>query len=109
MTGGAGLHAHFRPVAHQGLTSGQDFLAGRRLHQLDLLRFYRSVFPRLAPHVHDRMLMLERCPEGIIGDCFFQKGAPKNLAPGTPITQRLRIPGRTFLAAAGRSNTQSEG
>ena len=55
--------------------------------KFDLIQFYRSVFPRLAPLLRDRMLMLERCPEGIRGECFFQKEAPKNLPPGTPITR----------------------
>lgn len=56
--------------------------------KLDLLRFYALVFPRLAPYLRDRLLSLERCPEGLRGECFFQKEAPTGLPPGTP-TKRI--------------------
>src|SRR5271168_748770 len=52
--------------------------------KLDLARFYEAVFPRLKPFVKDRMLSLERCPDGMSGQCFYQKEAPKGLPPGTP-------------------------
>jgi len=45
----------------------------------DLARFYEAVFPRLKPYVADRMLTLERCPDGMRGECFYQKEAPKGL------------------------------
>ena len=41
--------------------------------KLDLVEYYRSIFPLLAPYVKDRMLSLERCPDGMLGECFFQK------------------------------------
>ena len=49
--------------------------------KLDLARFYESVFPKLKPYVADRMLSLERCPDGMSGGCFYQKEAPKGLPP----------------------------
>jgi bifunctional non-homologous end joining protein LigD len=52
--------------------------------KLDLARFYEAVFPRLKPYVADRMLSLERCPDGMSGQCFYQKQAPKGLPEGTP-------------------------
>jgi len=52
--------------------------------KLDLARFYEFVFPRLKPFVADRMLSLERCPDGMKGQCFYQKQAPKGLAEGAP-------------------------
>ena len=52
--------------------------------KLDLARFYEFVFPRLKPFVADRMLSLERCPDGMSGQCFYQKEAPKSLPEGTP-------------------------
>lgn len=52
--------------------------------KLDLARFYEAVFPRLKPYIADRMLSLERCPEGLRGECFYQKAAPKGMPPGTP-------------------------
>jgi bifunctional non-homologous end joining protein LigD len=53
--------------------------------KLDLARFYEAVFSRLKPFVKDRMLSLERCPDGMRGGCFYQKEAPKGLPAGTPI------------------------
>jgi len=51
--------------------------------KLDIARFYEAVFPRLKPYVADRLLTMERCPEGMRGSCFYQKEAPKGLPKGT--------------------------
>ena len=40
--------------------------------KLDLARFYASVFPKLKPYVADRLLTMERCPDGMRGGCFYQ-------------------------------------
>src|SRR5271154_7007396 len=50
----------------------------------DLARFYAHVFPSLQPYVRDRILTLERCPDGMEGQCFYQKEMPKGMPPGTP-------------------------
>lgn len=50
----------------------------------DLADYYARVFPRLSPYVKDRLLTLERCPDGMLGKCFFQKQKPKSMPPGTP-------------------------
>jgi bifunctional non-homologous end joining protein LigD len=55
----------------------------------DLALYYQSIFPKLKPYVADRMLTMERCPDGMRGDCFYQKEAPKGLPAGTP-TQLIR-------------------
>jgi bifunctional non-homologous end joining protein LigD len=52
--------------------------------KLDLARFYDIIFPRLQPFVKDRLLALERCPDGTRGECFFEKEAPKAMPDGTP-------------------------
>src|SRR5271165_3412702 len=54
----------------------------------DLAQYYLAVFPMLSPYVEDRLLTLERCPDGMRGDCFYQKQVPKSLPAGTP-TKRL--------------------
>ena len=54
----------------------------------DLVDFYRQVFPLLQPYVEDRILTLERCPNGMTGQCFYQKEKPDGLPPGTP-TKRI--------------------
>ena len=54
----------------------------------DLADFYRDVFPLLKPFVDDRILTLERCPDGMLGNCFYQKEKPESMPAGTP-TKRL--------------------
>jgi bifunctional non-homologous end joining protein LigD len=56
--------------------------------KLDLANFYRDVFPLLRPYVNDRILTLERCPDGMDGECFYQKEKPQGMPPGTP-TKRI--------------------
>jgi bifunctional non-homologous end joining protein LigD len=53
-----------------------------------LAEFYREVFPLLQPFVEDRILTLERCPDGMTGSCFYQKEKPDSMPAGTP-TKRL--------------------
>lgn len=53
----------------------------------DLLDYYATVWPVMAPHVIDRPLSLVRAPNGIGGHSFFQKHA----MPGMPETiHRIR-------------------
>src|SRR5579862_2191704 len=59
----------------------------------DLVEYYHSVFPLLRPYVRDRMLSLERCPDGMRGECFFQKQKPVGMPPGTP-TKRIAHEGK---------------
>jgi bifunctional non-homologous end joining protein LigD len=43
----------------------------------DLLAYYETIWPRLAPYLRDRPLVLTRYPDGIEGKSFFQKNAPE--------------------------------
>jgi len=54
----------------------------------DLVEYYNTIFPKLEPYVKDRILTLERCVDGIRGDCFYQKEIPKGMPPATP-TKRI--------------------
>lgn len=54
----------------------------------DLVDFYGDVFPSLRPYINDRILTLERCPDGMRGQCFYQKQKPDRLPSGTP-TKRI--------------------
>lgn len=56
--------------------------------KLDLIEYYDAVFPMLSPYVKDHLLTLERCPDGMRGECFYQKQKPKGVPPGTP-TKRI--------------------
>jgi len=64
------------------------FWPGPGYTKLDLARYYETVFDKLRPYVDDRLLSLERCPDGMLGDCFYQKAAPKGMPKGTP-THRI--------------------
>lgn len=52
--------------------------------KLNLVEFYAGIFPLLQPYVEDRLLSLERCPDGMQGDCFYQKEKPMGMPPDTP-------------------------
>jgi len=75
----------------------------------DLAEYYRAVFPKLQPYLADRMLSLERCPDGMLGKCFYQKQVPKSIAAETQ-THRLEHVGRagtyTDYVVAGSLATQ---
>lgn len=43
----------------------------------DLTEYYRRVAPRMVPELRGRPLMLERMPDGIHGERFFQKAIPQ--------------------------------
>ena len=74
--------------------------------KLDLVNFYDAIFPSLAPFVKDRLLTLERCPDGMRGECFYQREAPRGLPPGTP-TKRVRDEkGSTNYVVGGSRATQ---
>jgi bifunctional non-homologous end joining protein LigD len=74
--------------------------------KLDLIRFYDRVFPRLAPFLRDRLLTLERCPDGLRGSCFFQKEKPAGLPEDTPTRRILHSKGITNYVVGGRKETQ---
>jgi bifunctional non-homologous end joining protein LigD len=61
--------------------------------KLDLIEFYREMFSKLRPYVKDRVLSLERCPEGMDGSCFYQKEKPKGMPPGTPTKRIANVSG----------------
>lgn len=42
----------------------------------DLIEHYRRVAPRMVPHMKGRPVSMQRFPEGIEGEGFFQKAAP---------------------------------
>ena len=63
----------------------------RGLTKLDVARYYVTVGDGIARALLDRPTTLERYPEGVGGESFFQKRAPKNL-PGWIPTARISFP-----------------
>lgn len=39
----------------------------------EVIEYYERVAPHLLPHLRARPLVLRRCPDGIEGECFYQK------------------------------------
>lgn len=81
---------------------GKVFWPDEGYTKLDLARFYQDIFPKLKPYVADRMLTMERCPDGLRGECFYQKTAPKGLPAGTP-TQQIKHANRDVRYVVGGS------
>jgi bifunctional non-homologous end joining protein LigD len=44
----------------------------------DVVEYYRRISPVLLPHLRNRPLTLKRYPNGVDGDFFYQKQAPKH-------------------------------
>jgi bifunctional non-homologous end joining protein LigD len=59
--------------------------------KLQLIEFYAAIFPKLQPYVKNRILSLERCPDGMRGGCFYQKEAPSSMPPGTPTKEIAHV------------------
>jgi len=77
--------------------------------KLDLAKFYAATFARLRPYVAERMLTLERCPDGMNGQCFYQKEAPRGMQPGTPTKRIENVAGKrkyTHYVLGGSIETQ---
>lgn len=55
----------------------------------DVAQFYEDIGQWILPHLNDRPLSLLRCPDGLAGECFFQKHPDKNFAKDVP---RVAIP-----------------
>jgi bifunctional non-homologous end joining protein LigD len=74
--------------------------------KLDVARFYEAVFPRLKLYVDDRLLTMERCPDGMRGNCFYQKKAPGGLPAGTPTKRIHHEKGNVDYVVGGSLETQ---
>ncbi len=70
--------------------------------KLDLAHYYAAVFEKLKPFVAGRMLTMERCPDGMRGECFYQKQAPSGL-PGRTPTRVIRHTNRDVRYVVGGS------
>ncbi len=75
----------------------------------DLANFYQDAFPLLQPYVSDRILTLERCPDGMEGQCFYQKQKPESMPRDTPTKRIQNATGKrkaTDYVLGGKLSTQ---
>ncbi|MGP3983693.1 non-homologous end-joining DNA ligase [Streptomyces sp. KR80] len=63
----------------------------RGFTKLDLARYYLAIGEGILRALRDRPTTLERYPDGLAGESFFQKRAPKNLPEWIP-TGRIAFP-----------------
>jgi bifunctional non-homologous end joining protein LigD len=47
----------------------------------DIARFYHAISPLILPWMEDRPLTAERCPDGMLGGCFYRKNFPVGNIP----------------------------
>src|SRR2546426_10356914 len=50
----------------------------------DIARFYDGIWSHVSPWMRDRPLTAERCPDGMLGGCFYQKDFPEERQPAGP-------------------------
>jgi bifunctional non-homologous end joining protein LigD len=62
---------------------------GDGITKSELFEYYDAVAPVLVPHLSDRPFTMKRYREGIAGEAFFQKQAPKGM-PGWIRTRQFR-------------------
>jgi bifunctional non-homologous end joining protein LigD len=86
---------------------GKIFWPEEGYTKLNLGEHYEAVFKRLQPYVQDRILTMERCPDGMNGQCFYQKEKPKGMPMGTA-SKRIRKSdgGSTNYVVGGSLDTQ---
>jgi bifunctional non-homologous end joining protein LigD len=58
------------------------------LRKIDLARYIEAVGEWLLPHVKNRPLSLVRCPDGVGGECFYQRHLMMGASPGDLRTVR---------------------
>lgn len=61
---------------------GKLIYPAQKITKQQVADYYRMIAPQLLPEVQRRPLSLLRCPEGIKGQCFFQKHHAGTLGPG---------------------------
>ena len=50
----------------------------------DVARFYDGIWSHVEPWMRDRPLTAERCPDGMLGGCFYRKDFPEHWQPAGP-------------------------
>jgi DNA ligase D len=74
---------------------GKLYYPQRGFTKLDVARYYLAVADGVLRGLRDRPTMLQRFPDGVEGESFYQKRAPKNLPDWLP-TARIAFPSGRF-------------
>jgi bifunctional non-homologous end joining protein LigD len=71
------------------------------IRKIDLARYVEEVGDWLLPHVKNRPLSLVRCPDGVAGECFYQRHLAMAASPGSLQTvKRERSSKGAYIYAA---------
>ena len=71
------------------------------IRKIDLARYVEEVGDWLLPHVQNRPLSLVRCPDGVEGECFYQRHLTMAASPGSLRTvKRSRSSRGAYIYAA---------
>ena len=73
-------------------SADRELWPGEGITKGDLFAYYRDVAPVLVPHLRDRPFTMKRFREGISGQGFFQKQAPKGMPEWIPTRQFKTFP-----------------
>ncbi|MHB1348224.1 MAG: DNA ligase D, partial [Candidatus Humimicrobiaceae bacterium] len=49
------------------------FWPEEKITKKDLFEYYKKISPFILPYIKDRLQSLNRCPDGILGECFYHK------------------------------------
>jgi bifunctional non-homologous end joining protein LigD len=104
--GPAAKAATARPLQVRVSNPDKVFWPDEGYTKLDLIRFYAEIFPTLVPYLRDRPLSLERCPDGLRGNCFYQKEKPAGLPDDTPTVRIRHETGEVNYVVGGKRETQ---
>ncbi|MEC7760911.1 MAG: DNA ligase D [Pseudomonadota bacterium] len=63
-------------------STGRVVYPDQEITKGDVATYYAAVADRMLDHARERPLSLLRCPDGISGDCFFQKHAGRGFPDG---------------------------
>jgi bifunctional non-homologous end joining protein LigD len=70
----------------------------------DVARFYDDVSDYILPWTAERPLVAERCPDGMLGSCFFQKNFARGLPADVPVVSiKAQSTGRDVRYVVGGS------
>jgi bifunctional non-homologous end joining protein LigD len=72
-----------------------------KVTKLMVAEYYARVADRVLPFIVDRPLSIVRCPDGIDGQCFFQKHVGRYQSPGIDVVTIDESTGRNPYAIAG--------